>query len=234
MVYLIGLLRPLLLCHIFALANAQFLFHGTSIVIYPNATSRWPSDSTIIASNFYCYFNLNGYLSFGWYASRLLSHFLYGSQPSNLPRWLPASRGTNTSHCTPRPSSYDWYEYTTTWNCSEGECRAHAINFFTSNETEPYFEEEYVLSTTDVGNGKLGQFGLGYFDREGGGYAVGTKRILSDAAEGLQSVQDCEEAFKTLQEIKKEKALSLSFDMVDICPSVRDHQRQEAMQAELK
>ncbi|KAL2039736.1 hypothetical protein N7G274_007595 [Stereocaulon virgatum] len=210
----IGLLRLLLLCFIFTLANAQFLFHGTSIVIYPNATSRWPSDSTVVASNFYCYFNLNGYLSFGW--------------------WLPASPGTNTSHCTPRPSSYDWYEYTTTWNCSEGKCRAYAINFSTSNETKPYFEEEYVLSTTDVGNGKLGKFGLSYFDREGGGYAVGTKRILSDAAEGLQSVQDCEKAFKTLQEIKREKALSLSFDMVDICPSVGDHQTQKAMQAGLK
>ena len=90
-----------------------------------------------------------------------------------------------------------------------------------------------MLSAIDIGNGKLGQFGLSYFDRDGGGYAVGTKRILSDAAEGLQSVQDCEEAFKTLQEIKEEKTLSLPFEMVNICPSVADHKRQKAMEAEL-
>jgi len=48
-------------------ANAQYIFHGTSIVIYPNATSEWPSDSKFVAANFYCYFTPLGYLSFGWY-----------------------------------------------------------------------------------------------------------------------------------------------------------------------
>jgi hypothetical protein len=47
-------------------SNAQGLFHGTSIVLYPNATSIWPSDSTFVAANFYCYFTPVGYLSFGW------------------------------------------------------------------------------------------------------------------------------------------------------------------------
>ncbi len=46
--------------------KAQSLFHGTSIVLYPNATSAWPGDSTFVAANFYCYFTPTGYLSFGW------------------------------------------------------------------------------------------------------------------------------------------------------------------------
>ena len=49
-------------------ANAQYIFHGTSVVIYPNVTSTWPSDSKFVAANFYCYFTPVGYVSFGWWA----------------------------------------------------------------------------------------------------------------------------------------------------------------------
>src|SRR5207248_10335798 len=30
------------------------LFHGTSVVLYPNETSTYPGDSTFVAANFYC------------------------------------------------------------------------------------------------------------------------------------------------------------------------------------
>ncbi|KAL9609782.1 MAG: hypothetical protein Q9167_005478 [Letrouitia subvulpina] len=134
-------------------------------------------------------------------------------------RWLPATSDADASHCTPRPSSYDWYEYTTSWDCGNRTCDAQVINFSASNETVPYFEESYVLSTIDIGNGRLGKFGLSYFDKKGGGYAVGTKRMLSDAAAASQEGQDCKAAFKTLVEIKDEKKLDLLFDLDDICQS---------------
>ena len=46
--------------------HALGLFHGTSIIVYPNTTSLWPGNSTFVAANFYCYYTPLGYLSFGW------------------------------------------------------------------------------------------------------------------------------------------------------------------------
>ncbi|KAI4170607.1 MAG: hypothetical protein LQ343_004839 [Gyalolechia ehrenbergii] len=141
---------------------------------------------------------------------------------------------TNTSHCNPRPETYDWYEYTTSWKCSETQCRAHTINWSTTNETQPYFEDEYVLSSIDIGNGKLGQFGVSYFDSKGGGYAIGTKRILSDETGDPEVVMDCKDAFRTLLEIQKDKNIDLPFDMVDICPFQKGGQAQKVLGGDLK
>lgn len=54
------------------------IFHGTSVVLYPNTTSKYPGDSTFVGANFYCYFTPVGYLSFGWYVilvEKNISHF---------------------------------------------------------------------------------------------------------------------------------------------------------------
>lgn len=83
-----------------------------------------------------------------------------------------------------------------------------------------------MLSTIDIGNGRLGKFGLSYFDKKEGGYAVGTKRILSDAAAASQERQDCKDALKTLMEIKDEKRPSSPFDMDDICQCSSGRKRQ--------
>ena len=46
--------------------NQAQLFHGTSIVVKPDYEDRQASNLTAFAANFYCYFGVTGYLSFGW------------------------------------------------------------------------------------------------------------------------------------------------------------------------
>jgi hypothetical protein len=88
----------------------------------------------------------------------------------------------------------------------------------TSNTSVPYFEEDYVLAALDLGNGRLGELGLSYFDKPGGGYAVGTRRTLDKDPLDLQMVDDCHDAFHTLSSIRKKYDLNLSFNLENNCP----------------
>ena len=146
-----------------------------------------------------------------------------------LLRWLPATPGANNSHCVPRPSSYDWYEFTTRSSCGESGCRVHAINFLTSDSHKPFFEEDYVLAALELGNGKLGELGLSYFDKAGGGYAVGTRRTLNEDTTNPHTARDCHSAFLTLKDIEAERQLDLPFELKDVCPSLRTEQAQEPL-----
>jgi hypothetical protein len=145
-------------------------------------------------------------------------------------RWLDAVPGSNHSHCTPRSSEFDWYEYTTAFNCSQSGCRTHAINFLASNPEHPDFEEDYVLAALDLGNGKMGELGLSYFDKPGGGYAVGTRRSLVERGGNSQLTSDCHDAFQTFKDVKEKFNLDLEFDLINVCPS----SGKEAFQNELK
>lgn len=49
-----------------SLCAADFLFHGSSIVIYPSAVSVHPKDSKFVGANFFSYVTPTGYFSFGW------------------------------------------------------------------------------------------------------------------------------------------------------------------------
>jgi len=131
-------------------------------------------------------------------------------------RWLPAVPGANYSHCDPGSSRFDWYEVTTTFTCNETGCRAHILNYNASSELA--FEDDYALSALDLGNGNLGQLGLSYFDKEGGGYAIGTRRVLSERASGRREVHECLKAIRTLQKLQTEQGLRLPFKLEDICP----------------
>lgn len=103
-------------------------------------------------------------------------------------------------------------------SCQGQGCRTHVVNYNLSNPVTPAFEEDYVLSALDLGNGELGRLGISYFDKKGGGYAVGTRRILSNAAGSQIEAQECWKAFHTLRRLQEEKNLSLPFMMINICP----------------
>lgn len=49
-----------------SLGHGDFLFHGSSIIIYPSAVSVHPKDSEFVGTNFFSYVTPSGYLSFGW------------------------------------------------------------------------------------------------------------------------------------------------------------------------
>ena len=144
-------------------------------------------------------------------------------------RWLPATPTSNHSHCNPRPSSYDWYEYTSKLSCGASGCRAHAINYLSSNPDIPFFEDDYVLAALDLGNGRLGELGLSYFDKAGGGYAVGTRRTLNEEGSSPQDIRDCENAFLTFKDIQQGRGLALSFELTDICQKLRDDASQKPL-----
>ena len=92
------------------------------------------------------------------------------------------------------------------------------LNFKPSSPEAPDLEEDYVVSFVDAGNGPRGQFGLGYFDKQGGTYAVGTRRILSDESASRQDDADCNAAYENLVEMKQRYNLSTAFEMKNPCP----------------
>jgi hypothetical protein len=89
----------------------------------------------------------------------------------------------------------------------------------TCNTSVPYFEDDYVLAALDLGNGRLGELGLSYFDKPGGGYAVGTRRTLDEDPVDLWTVNDCHDAFHTLSSIREKYDLNLSFSLENNCPA---------------
>ncbi|KAI9803987.1 MAG: hypothetical protein M1833_000268 [Piccolia ochrophora] len=186
-----------LLSSFVALARAQSLFHGTSIIIYPAAHSAYPGNSVFVAANFYSYVTPNGYVSFGW--------------------WLPATPSANHSHCSPAPDSYGWYEYTSSGHCSATGCRVHAINYAANDSSTPFIDEDYVATALDLGNGETGKLALSWFDRKGGAYAVGSRKVLSEEGADEGTAGDCRDAFRTLKGIERDRGLPLPFELNDPC-----------------
>lgn len=90
-------------------------------------------------------------------------------------------------------------------------------NYNASNAGALDFEDDYVLAALDLGNGELGGLGVSYFDKPHGGYAVGTRRILSAAGTPTELVRDCHDAFATLRQVKDTYSLDLAFELEDIC-----------------
>lgn len=86
-----------------------------------------------------------------------------------------------------------------------------------------------MLAALDLGNGKLGELGLSYFDRSGGGYAVGTRRTLSEDDADPQNTRDCHDAFLTLKSIVRERQLNLPFEIENVCSSLEMKQSQKQL-----
>jgi hypothetical protein len=79
----------------------------------------------------------------------------------------------------------------------------------------PFFEEDYMFTTVNLGDRKMDQLGWGLFDREDGAFAVGTRRTLGHEHGTLQ---ECQEALATLEELREERNIThLPFRMVDVC-----------------
>lgn len=74
-----------------------------------------------------------------------------------------------------------------------------------------------MLAALDLGNGRLGELGLSYFDKAGGGYAVGTRRTLNEEDAGPQNTRDCQDAFLTFKDIQQERELGLPFELANTC-----------------
>ncbi|KAK6359048.1 hypothetical protein TWF696_000219 [Orbilia brochopaga] len=177
-----------------AVADAQLLFHGTSVMIKP-LKGRYPSNAKYETANFYCYFSLEHlqYVSFGWFL---------GGNPEDI----------DHSKCHARPESYDWWEYSTSANCtSDGkQCRVHAMNFLTEHPSEPFIDDEYVvLQPFAIGHSASETLYVSYFDRPGGAHAVGSRKIL----EG----KECSDAFKTIKTVAEEKNVPLGFNFTNPC-----------------
>jgi hypothetical protein len=186
-----------------------FLMHGYSVIIWPNMTDPTnPAAADKWTANFYSYATSHGYLSFGW--------------------WLPADNPTDHSGCKPNPSpnGFDWFEYST-GSCSATQCRTHCVNYSTKEAGKgkdygpPYLDDDYVVQFADIGSGPEGKMHVGYFDKRGGGYAVGKMELLSLPVGGggsAKSVRECNQAFQTLVGIQKERKLPLVFELENPCP----------------
>ena len=86
-----------------------------------------------------------------------------------------------------------------------------------------------MLAALDLGNGKLGELGLSYFDKAGGGYAVGTRRTLNEEDTSPQNARDCQDAFLTFKDIQKERGLKLPFELTDACRNSENEQFQKPL-----
>lgn len=86
-----------------------------------------------------------------------------------------------------------------------------------------------MLAALDLGNGRLGELGLSYFDKAGGGYAVGTRRTLNEEHTAPQTNRDCQDAFRTFKDIQKERALKLPFELANPCRSSEMDQSQQSL-----
>jgi len=141
-------------------------------------------------------------------------------------RWLPTDNtGNGHKHCGPRPKSIDWFEYSTAGDCKDGVCRVHAVNYDAADQKhhdrKPAFSVDYVARLIDVGPGHLGDLAVSYFDEDGGGYGVGTRRWLS--GEGANADEDdtdeCHDAFRSLEKLVRDKQLGdeLKLRLVNPC-----------------
>lgn len=104
-----------------------------------------------------------------------------------------------------------------------------SATYLSSNPKEAYFEEDYALAALDLGNGRLGELSLGYFDKAGGGYAIGTRRTLNEEHTAPQTDRDCQDAFLTSKDIQNERALKLPFGLVNPCHSSERDQLQKML-----
>ncbi|EPS39299.1 hypothetical protein H072_6932 [Dactylellina haptotyla CBS 200.50] len=179
-----------------AIANAQLLFHGTSVMIKP-LKGRNPSNATYETANFYCYFSIEHaqYISFGWFL---------GGNPEEIDR----------SKCRARPSSYDWWEYSTSADCdSDGKtCTVHAVNFRTEDITKPFIDDDYVvLQPFTLGDATSETLYVSYFDRPGGAHAVGSRRVIEPEDD------DCWDAYRTIREVVRERKVPIGFNLTSPC-----------------
>ena len=93
------------------------------------------------------------------------------------------------------------------------------INWNITAEPQSFsFAEQYAFSTVRTLDDEAGMLGLGYFDREDGEIALGTRRTIS----GLSSSKgECQAALETLRKMQEKRGVHLPFKLADICGEQR-------------
>lgn len=86
----------------------------------------------------------------------------------------------------------------------------------TTIPARPAIDNDYVFRALDLGNGERGQLALSYFNREGGGYAVGTRETLSKAHQSSK-IEACHDTFRTLTRIQPRWNVPLQFELQNPC-----------------
>lgn len=130
-------------------------------------------------------------------------------------RWLEPRPDTDYSHCRPDSRAYAWYEYADKMlGCDDKGCKARVKNYLVSNNSEPYFEADYVFTSASLARPETGLLGLSYFDEKKGASAVGTRHVLSSSA---STAADCCRALNTLKSVVKKYSIKLPFEPKDIC-----------------
>lgn len=79
---------------------------------------------------------------------------------------------------------------------------------------QPFFAEDYVFQTVNVLDDEAGTFHLGYFDGEGGSFAMGTARALSFKEE---TAEECRKALRTIRRMQASRGIELPFELTDVC-----------------
>ena len=74
----------------------------------------------------------------------------------------------------------------------------------------PAFGENYVIMPFQLGPTELELMFLSYFDRTGGGSAVGVRK-------NLEISEQCDRAYRTLKNLVKEHDLPVPFEMENPC-----------------
>lgn len=74
-----------------------------------------------------------------------------------------------------------------------------------------------MATALDLGNGNGGRLALSYFDKPMGGYAVGSRNVLSGDNVDAQVAQDCHDAFETLTNIQMRWNIKLPFELKSQC-----------------
>lgn len=141
-----------------------------------------------------------------------------------ISRWLPAGKGSNTSHCQPDSTSYHWVEFANgTCNWDTERCLYSVENIATREPRDvrpppiPTGPVRYVVRPLHVGNGGYGEMALSFVDEEEiKAYGIGTRQVLSGGGRAADGKQ-CEEALAMVRRIVEEWEPSLGFEVGDPC-----------------
>lgn len=99
----------------------------------------------------------------------------------------------------------------------------HAVNYAVQSPSKPSIDSDYVAKALDLGNGEAGQLALSYFDKPLGGYAIGSRNVLSGDDVDAPAARDCHDALVTLMNIQRRWNISLPFSIMYPCMDAGDH-----------
>lgn len=79
---------------------------------------------------------------------------------------------------------------------------------------------DYVAGLVDVGRGNMGNLAVSYFDKNYGGFGIGTRRFLSETEEDMDDddIEECHAAYRTLVQLQKKHKIPLAFELKNPCP----------------